>query len=470
MHDMKQKLISVGTNILTASRNELYVSMRFLDIALSSLPYEMDLTMRTIGTDGQTLRYNPAYLANEYRESSKLVNRAYLHMLLHCIFRHMYNGDDKDKELWDLSCDIAVSAVIDSMKYKCIEFTVPDQRAAMYDRLKKSLKVLTAEGIYKVLEKDPPDFLEMQELNKYFRIDDHVFWEAKHEDKGDDSRKNNQDKQQNQQNQQEQQQEQKPPQSQDQNDRQKEEQKWKQVEEKIRTNFETYSKDATDLAGSMYEYIRVDTRQRYDYREFLKKFTMRREELKLDPETFDYIYYTYGLNHYGNMPLIEPLEYKESRKIEELAIVLDTSESCSGEIIRRFLSETFSILEGSDTFFRRMNVHIIQSDAKAQSDTVIHSPEEVKKYIDSFKVIGHGGTDFRPAIDYVSRLCKEGVFRKLKGLIYFTDGYGVYPSRCPDFKVAFAFLDDNYNDRHVPPWAIKLILGSDDLKIQENGK
>ncbi len=47
------------------------------------------------------------------------------------------------------------------------------------------------------------------------------------------------------------------------------------------------------------------------------------------------------------------LEYKEVRKIEELAIVIDTSESCSGEYVRRFLEETFAILTNKDNFSGR---------------------------------------------------------------------------------------------------------------------
>ena len=38
-------------------------------------------------------------------------------------------------------------------------------------------------------------------------------------------------------------------------------------------------------------------------------------------------FYTYGLSVYGNLPLIEPLETRESKKIEELALVIDTSYS-----------------------------------------------------------------------------------------------------------------------------------------------
>lgn len=471
MNDVKEKLIQVGCSILDASRTELYVAMRFLDIALSSLGYEMDLSMRTIGTDSQTIRFNPRYLLEMYQDDSVMVNRAYLHMVLHCVFRHMFHGEDRDKELWDISCDIAVTSIIDGMEYRCVRTVVPDQRQAVYDRMHAAMKVLTAEGIYKEFKRRPPTWLELEELRRFFVIDDHVFWDSK--TKEDKEQKGSQDPQnQEEPDNQDNEGDQDPQEDQDQRDdreqRQKQEKQWQEISEKMRTNMETYSRDATDLAAGLYDYIKVETRQRYNYRDFLKKFTVLREEMKLDTDSFDYIYYTYGLQRYGNMPLIEALEYKEVKKVEELAIVIDTSESCSGEYVQRFLEETFSILSDRENFFRHMNIHIIQCDVSMQSDTVISSPEDMKKYMDEFQIIGHGGTDFRPAFTYVDSLVQEHRFKKLKGLLYFTDGYGRYPARRPSYDTAFVFLEENYNDRQVPPWAIKLILTPDDL--QEGGK
>ena len=66
MNETKQKLIQAGCAVLDASRTELYVAMRFLDIALSSLGYEMDLSMRTIGTDSRSIRFNPRFLLELY--------------------------------------------------------------------------------------------------------------------------------------------------------------------------------------------------------------------------------------------------------------------------------------------------------------------------------------------------------------------------------------------------------------------
>ena len=63
----------------------------------------------------------------------------------------------------------------------------------------------------------------------------------------------------------------------------------------------------------------------------------------MDEDTFDYVFYSYGLSLYGNMPLIEPQEWKEVQKVEEFAIVIDTSMSCSGGW-SKFLEETYGVL------------------------------------------------------------------------------------------------------------------------------
>ena len=48
----------------------------------------------------------------------------------------------------------------------------------------------------------------------------------------------------------------------------------------------------------------------------------------------------------------------------------------------------------------------------------------------------------------------------LKGLIYFTDGYGIYPNKMPPYRTAFVFLEEDYRDVDVPPWAVRLVIRS----------
>ena len=111
-----------------------------------------------------------------------------------------------------------------------------------------------------------------------------------------------------------------------------------------------------------------------------------------------------------------------------------------------------------------MNVHIIQCDNEIQEDTVISTFEELDQYKKEFVAKGFGGTDFRPAFHYINTLRNEGQLKRLKGVLYFTDGYGIYPECKPSYDTAFIFLGDYDSDRKVPAWAIRIDLPEDKLE------
>ena len=90
------KLDEMGKRILDASRTELYLSMRFLGPALHSLGFIMDLSTTTVGTDAAYIRFNPNYMFRLYVDRPRLLNRTYLHILLHCVFRHMFTAKEKE--------------------------------------------------------------------------------------------------------------------------------------------------------------------------------------------------------------------------------------------------------------------------------------------------------------------------------------------------------------------------------------
>ena len=441
MHANKERLARLGSAILSASRSELYLSMRFLDLALSALDYQMDLNTATVGTDGVHIRFNPTYLKQLYLDNPILLNRTYLHMLLHCMFRHELNLRDRDPVLWDIACDITVESILDTIEAKAVAMVIPLFREETCARLRDSLPVLTAEGIYRLLEEQPPSVEFQLNYHKYFRRDDHKFWQQQEEEQegqGSDPDGGS--------------------------DRERElNDKWQDISDKTRTSMETFFAEYGREAGTLLQAIRIENRERYDYRRFLTQFLTLREEVQVDPDSFDYAFYSYGLSLYGDIPLLEPLEYRDSRKIRDLVIVIDTSDSCSDGVIQAFLSETRAILNQSSLFFQDTNLHIIQNDAGVQEDTILHSPEEFRRFSDTFTVKGYGGTDFRPAFEYVNRLIAEGQLTDLKGLLYFTDGFGEYPKRRPPYETAFIFFRDQYQDTGVPPWAIKVILGPEEL-------
>ena len=434
MEEAAEKLKSLGVSILCAARDELYFSMRFLDVALSSFVYQMDSSVSPFGTDGAVMYFHPQQLGGLLRENRILVNRGYLHMVFHCIFRHMFKRTD-DERYWDLSCDIAAEHLIDGCDKRPVRWSRSLLRRETYRKLETGGRVMNAERIFRELKAWELTEKELSRLEEEFRTDDHRYWE----NRGPERKKE-------------------PELS----------RKWQEINEKMETDLETFSKEASEENGSFLGQLRVENRERQDYREFLRKFSVLREEMGTDPDTFDYGFYSYGLTLYGNMPLIEPLETREVRRIADFVIVIDTSMSCSGTLVRRFLEETYSVLKQNDSYFRRVNVHIIQCDEKVHSDVKITSEKELKKYMDQFELYGEGGTDFRPAFAYVDELLGMGEFDDLKGLIYFTDGYGIYPSRMPPYKTAFVFLEEDYRDADVPAWAIRLVLREDDLESAGN--
>ena len=185
--------------------------------------------------------------------------------------------------------------------------------------------------------------------------------------------------------------------------------------------------------------------------------------MKINDEEFDYIFYTYGLQMYENMPLIEPLEYKEVKKVREVVVAIDTSGSTSGTLVQKFVQKTYNILKQEDSFYSKMNLHIIQCDAEIQEDVKITTQEEFERYLEHMEIKGQGGTDFKALFAYVDELIERHELTGLKGLIYFTDGYGEFPGRQPDYKVAVIYVEEGYTNPEVPVWAIKLVLRPEEI-------
>ena len=74
-----------------------------------------------------------------------------------------------------------------------------------------------------------------------------------------------------------------------------------------------------------------------------------------------------------------------------------------------------------------------------------------------------GGPDLRPVFEYVKTLQEQGELKQLKGLLYFTDGYGTYPKKRTDYNTVFVFPEQDYLEQDVPPWAMKLVLNEEQL-------
>lgn len=464
--ETRNKLEEMGERILSESRTELYLSMRFMGPALNSLGYRMDLRTRTVGTDAAFIRFNPSYLAEIFLNHPYMLNRAYIHMLMHCLFRHMFRAREyPDGELWDLCSDIAAESVVDSMNYPAISRTQSDFREEVYHFFEDEIKVLTAERLYAWFIARKRDYEKEARLRREFTVDDHSFWQhMKDRQKEPDQEPPAQAKTK------------APPsgamadhadpngEKPDENvtplgKTSPEEEEWKKNAKRIKSDLETFAKDAAEDSGSLDKVLSFSVKRRRNYRDFLKKFSILREEATVDMDSFDYGFYNYGMEMYGNMPLIEENEFREVRKVDELVIAIDTSASCQDVLVQKFLNETASLLLSQENFFHRTEIHVITCDNQVQDDVRITDVEQMKDYASGFHLRGGYGTDFRPVFSYVKKLQNQGQLSHLRGLIYFTDGFGTYPKQATPYETAFVFwTDEDMNDKDVPDWAQKLYL------------
>lgn len=458
-----EKIYALAKDVMHLSRNTLVVNIRFLDTAISRLnciPYE-----GTFACDGINIGYDPVYLLKCYKKSTKVPARCYLHMILHCIFRHNIVSTLVNRRYWDLACDMAVEAIINELAIQTVTVGKEAEQNAVMTEIHKNVKYLTAEKIYGYFMSEKFSDSQIAEWLRLFSMDDHSIWYKRppilspvlnggKQENGQadhDSDNSNSDGSEN---------------SDSDSYISRREvliQDWKELSEKMQTDLETFSKHQGDKSGSLIQNLTAVNREKYDYTSFLKKFAVMSEAMKINDDEFDYIFYTYGLQLYEKMPLIEPLEYKEVKKIREFVIAIDTSGSVHGELVQKFVQKTYNILKQSESFFTKINLHIIQCDTIIQEDAKITSQEEFDRYLDSMTLKGFGGTDFRPVFRYVDKMIKNREFTNLKGLIYFTDGYGDFPERQPDYNTAFVFIDDDYNNPEVPVWAIKLVLQRDEI-------
>ena len=219
-------------------------------------------------------------------------------------------------------------------------------------------------------------------------------------------------------------------------------------------------------AAGLRRTMRVDSADARALADYLRRYSVLRENPRDDPDSFQYAWYAYGMAHYGNMPLIEPLEYREERRIDALVIVIDTSGSCARGLTRRFLELVRGLLAETGLFFRRFNLHIIQCDAEVQRDDLICDMRSFERYIERLEVIGGGGTDFRPALQHIDELRAQGRLCGLKGVLYFSDGRGIYPAQAPDYEVTFVFLKHRFDAIDTPAWVRRLVI---DMPVPRHG-
>lgn len=465
-NDRLAKIAALAEKLLANIQRHLFMKYRFLEAALYRLkPKIYTAIPGAFGTDGFVLQYDAEWLLQRYQKASDREIRRFLHTILHCIYGHPFMavplGSDADARLWELSCDIVVEVTIITQLggYPLQE---DSEKTGFVYRFKEALRLLTVHEVYKYLQKYSFD---IKALEKMFSMDCH-FWRDKREKEnqgnaGDDGAAekgtsaggtlNNVC----------------PCEGEiAQGDfsfasMQEAGNSWNDIARNILVEMKMFQA-AGSTPGILEQTLHRLTRDRIKYADFLKQFAIMTETMRINQDEFDFMYYMYGMRLPGQKKLlIEPLEYKEERRIREFVIAIDTSGSCWGETVQKFLQKTYQILKSAEIFTSQVDIYIIQCDACVQDVQKITQLNDIEAYMETLKIKGGGGTDFCPVFRYIEELRKQGMLKNICGLIYFTDGFGTFPKKQPDYKTAFALTESYLNDI-VPSWALKVYWNEED--------
>lgn len=196
------------------------------------------------------------------------------------------------------------------------------------------------------------------------------------------------------------------------------------------------------------------------YREFLEQYLAREEVCREDDSEIDYIWYTYGMERWGNIGVVESPEVTEQPALKQIAIAIDTSGSCQGEPVRLFLRETANILKSYENM--ELDILVFQADSKICRADRIADLDGLERYLAEGRIDGGGGTDFIPVIRRLEELNRSGREAPFKLLIYLSDGMGRFPEHKPEFDVAFALVECGGFKPELPEWVIPLYLTGDE--------
>lgn len=437
--EKEEKAQQLAEKVMKSVQQEMISYMPYLNRAILQMPVYFYTPKEGVveaavsfGTDGENFYALASIVMQMFEQGENQVIRLYLHSIMHCLFTHMFTYERLNTQDWDLAADMAVENVILDLHWKHCEIEGDDiRRRVLRDTIEKCGRG-NAETIYAYLCSHEKERDTLRRYAWMFRQDRHDIWGKQKKDpeqKQEDLRN-----------------------------------RWKEIEKNTELDAENYEKARGLEPGTISRKFSLLKRKREDYTSLLRKFLVNQEELRPDPDTFDYIYYTYGLQLYKNLPLIEPLEYRVDPKIRDFVIAIDTSGSTQGELVKNFIARTYDILMTSGIFEKEMNVYILQCDAKVQEEVCIHHQEELQTYLHDFTIHGCGGTDFRPVFERIEELKENGFLQDLRGLLYFTDGFGEYPKIMPSYKTAFILMEDQKEIPEIPSWAVKVSVSAEELE------
>ena len=458
------ELQEIGKKGFDLLRDLLMEEFPYLAVMILAMPGEADMQEEGMSTDGEKIFYNPRYVAEHLgkkRKGYEKLRRVYFQMLIHCLLGHVWQIPEENVEIWDCCCDLEAETLLgdilgrrDEEGHSSIDWKL--------EELLRKMEVLDVESLYTLLSEEEYEILGYR-VGKKLKKDGHERWRTKAERTGNEERSKQND-----------------PKGWGTKERMGDRnalgqgipQMWRDLYEQVLPMMPSISAFGGRYGrhrGGAAADICASGENESDYRKILKKYTILKECRMEDFEALDYSWYSFGMELYGNIPLIEYPESSEQRFVDEIVIAVDTSGSCSGYTAQRFLRETCNMIRDMGIGRRPVNIRIIECDENVQNEIVIHGSSDIPD-LEQRVVSGFGGTSFVPVFNRIEELKKNGEMNRVRCLLYLSDGIGIFPVEKPDYDVIFVLTSrlpenfgyDEYMD--LPDWVRSVYLTERDLE------
>lgn len=420
--------------ILEWSRRKLASKLPEFFPALYLLVLKESEREARLWTDGEYLYYHPETVVKDYLARKDEIAVQILHIVIHGLMGHFTKRRGSNTQLYDAAADLKACEFMSRLK-------VPFARRwkAADERKLRAYESISLEVACQLPE-NQQEVAEMIGTAAPFRVDDHSAWIKKNGNSNGNGNAASLAL----------------------------EKMWRDAAVQVAQRI-SGARDHRygEMAGEFCEEFRNVPESTVSYSELIRQFCSTRERQEVDPDSINPIWYHVGMELTGDAPIVEPEEVREDAPAMELAVALDTSGSCGGEIMQGFLSELLAILR--DAGSPNVELTLIQCDAKIQSVQTMTREDTVEQIMAGMKISGFGGTDFQPVFEYIDRenCSREG--NKFRGLLYLSDGYGSFPRKKPDYPVVFLFPRGEDYDGMAPGWVEKVHI-TDDQRLIVNEK
>lgn len=426
--------------IVRYSRQTLLKQWPYLGPLLFRLQLRSLDEVRIMGSNGEYLFYNTEDIIELYKNDPGTIPKMMLHVLGHCMLQHVERRNGREHDLYDTACDLSVFQLISRLPGGK-NFAASAQERAEVNQILGEKEHASAESLYTAGMKDVELKGKFDSIKGHVHRDDHSLWGKKMDLQGNGTETGTAFS-------------------------------WKQAMmqavEEYQKMVNGQGRFAGQGRGDWTELLELDREEEtISYEELLKRFTAPVETMRLDMDSLDLAWYVTGLNLYGDLPIVEYNEYRDMNLVETFIIAIDTSGSCCGSTLQNFLVQTKKVVEDMELSGRKFLLRMMQCDYDIQEEVEIRTVEEFNEYIEHFRMRGGGGTNFVPVFRRVDQLAaEEEAYAKLKGFLYFSDGFGDFPNQPSVYETVFVIPEEDFQYHPViPDWVTVACLKEESLDL-----